>query len=134
MHDIGYLTVRVSFAEDALPVEGAAVIVRASSEDAVSEPISLLTDRDGATPTLSLPTPEKSLSESPKAPSLPYALYDVTVAKDGFYTKTISNLALFSGISATLPVNLIPISRYQSYTDIPSADLGAVSRQNPMLE
>ena len=134
MANTGNMTVRVTLGGGAVPVEGATVIIRGSGEDTAMEPISLLTDRDGTTEPIALITPDKALSQAPGAVSLPYSVYDITVSKDGFYTKRISNLAMFSGINATLPVNLIPISRYQSYTDIPGADLGTVSQQNPRLE
>lgn len=134
MENVGYMTVRVTLGGGAVPVENATVIIRGGGEDAGEGVISESTNRDGVTRAIPLSTPAKSLSLAPGAAALPYSVYDITVSKEGFYTKRISNLAMFSGINATLPVNLIPISRYQSFTDLPKDNLTPISEQNPALE
>ena len=64
--EIGYLTVRVSTAGGAIPLEGAAVNIRGGDIEESAIIYSLVTNSDGITPTVSLPTPPRSASESPQ--------------------------------------------------------------------
>jgi hypothetical protein len=71
---------------------------------------SLITDNDGITPKVKLPTPKRSYSLTPEDEESPFALYDVEVTAEGYFTKRIIGVAIFSGINAILPVNMIPES------------------------
>ena len=64
--EIGYLTVRVSTAGGAIPLENAAVNIRGGDVDDSSVIFALSTNSDGLTPTVSLPTPPRSASEAPQ--------------------------------------------------------------------
>ena len=78
----GYLTVRVSTARGAIPLEGATVNVRGDDADSSEIIFSLLSDRDGRTPTVTLPTPPKENSTSPGI-SPAFSTYNIDVFKDG---------------------------------------------------
>ena len=107
----GYLQVRVSSSREAFPVEGAIVLV--TEKDPVSGATgivrSLRTDMSGLTEKIPLETKKASLSESPENES-PFLSYAVEIIKDGYYRVLIDDVQVFEGISATLPVDLVPMS------------------------
>ena len=78
----GYLTVRVSTALGAIPLEGATVTVREHQSATESYRgailVSTTTDRDGKTERIPLAAPPRSQSFQPSR-GLPYALYNVDV-------------------------------------------------------
>lgn len=105
--DYGTLTVRATVASESLPVADATVVIRGADENNREVLYSVLTDSDGLTPKVSLPAPPESLSETPTPSQLPYAKYDVEISKEGYYTKKILEIPVFSGISTSLPVNML---------------------------
>ncbi|MBR2931077.1 MAG: hypothetical protein IKC32_07600 [Clostridia bacterium] len=106
-NEFGELYVRASLADAALPVEGAKVIVRGADEYNGDVEFSLLTNRDGLTETVRLPTPAKIYSESAFPKEAPYAVYDVEISKEGYLTKRVLGVPIFSSVRSLLPVNMI---------------------------
>lgn len=127
---IGSLVVRTYLAEGALPVEGALVRVVSTDEGVVGEEHSRFTDVDGVTPEITLPAPLKALSTAPGAPEQPYYTYRVTVTKDGYYPKSVEEVAVFEGVMTALPVNMI------ARTDggAPAGTLNSISSEPKNLE
>lgn len=108
--DFGTLRIRTSSASGAIPIAGAIVRISGGEEGNRLVARSLITDSDGVTVSVNLPTPKRSYSLEPDEPEMPYALYDVAVTADGYYSKSIVGVTIFSGINAILPVNMIPVS------------------------
>ena len=111
----GKLQIRAYVANGALPVEGADVLIEGVDESNRDNRYFVRTDVDGVTSELSLSTPGVVYSLSPEPNEQPYSTVDVTISKDGFYTKKISGVPIFAGINAVLPVNMIPITNGNSY-------------------
>ena len=130
----GFLTVRVFKAGGALPVEGAIVRIRGAEELNSTVVHSLLTDSDGLTERVSLPTPKASLSQSPNPTELPYALYNVEVVGGGFYIKRLFNVAVFENTETLLPVNLIPRDISDNGSNYPHGSINSVIHENERLE
>ncbi len=130
----GTLIARVYIADEAVPIEGAVVRISGADESNAEVRHSLLTDSDGVTPTLALPTPPKSSSLAPGGATAAYSIYDVTVAAEGFYTKRIRNVAVFSGVLAVLPVNMIPYVSYSDGGSYPRGNINATVKENERLE
>lgn len=107
---LGYLTVRVSTASGAIPIEGAVVIVRGYGTGDGEIFHSLTTDRSGLTARISLPAPPSSLSKAPNPPSTPYAPYSIDVYREGYYPQYYANVPIFDGITAIQDARIIPIS------------------------
>ena len=120
----GYLVVQVSTARGAIPLEGALVDILTYDplDPPPSNPIdgtlitTLVTDRDGNTPTIRLPSPPCSNANSPES-GRPYALYQCNVRLDGYYDQTHVGIPVYQGITVIQPVVLIPIS--EDGTDVP---------------
>lgn len=132
-NDTGTITVKAYTAGGALPVAKTVVRISGADDENKFVEYSLLTDADGITPKITLPAPNKSESLSPGAKEFPYALYDIQVTADGYYQKRINNVALFSGIDTFQPVNMIPISVYESGVDFPQDTLNSTVYENPYL-
>ena len=115
----GTLTVVVTTAGGALPVPGAQVTVRSLETDGFLR--RLQTDENGRTPTLILETPPVANSLVPGGVR-PYAVYNVIVEKDDFYTSENREVPLFSGVNSVQPVELLPRPPYESEEIQPMQD------------
>ncbi len=106
---MGYLVVRVSAANGAIPLEGAIVVIRGNTPDTSGVIYTERTDRDGKTKKIPLPTPPASSSATPGG-STPYATYNIDVSRMGYYTNTYQNVPMFDRITAIQPAELIPLA------------------------
>ncbi len=106
----GYLVVQVSTAGGAIPLPGVIVTVRdydpENGGDVGNVISSMVTDRSGKTPILSLPAPSRTLSQAPGSNILPYALYSIDVKTDRYYENYYANVPIFDGIVAVQPAVL----------------------------
>lgn len=106
----GRFGVRAFAANSAYPVENALVIVRTKKADGAPVTVSVLeTDESGKTPLILLETPPKSLSLSPGADSVPYALYDAEISHPNFYTVITRDIQIYPDTTSILPVNMLPL-------------------------
>ena len=104
---IGYLTVMVSTARGAIPLEGAVVNVRGDTLDSSEILFSLISDRDGKTPRIPLPTPPKSNSDTPGGASA-FSTYNIDVFKDGYVPLYFQNVPIFPSIHSIQPAVMLP--------------------------
>ena len=104
---VGYLTVRVSTARGAIPLENASVTIRGSTQESSSVIYSLLTDSDGKTPKVTLPTPDISESSTPESKK-PYATYSIDVFKDGYIPVSFNEVPIFPSILSIQSAILVP--------------------------
>ena len=125
-NDYGILQVRVYRASEALPIENAVVKIVGSGEYNSEIIISRLTDMDGLTEEITLPTSNVNLSLSPNPPSAPYSVFDVEIIKDGYYPKKIFNIPIFSTTKAVLPIEMIPVAYDNSGQIIPLENLNSI--------
>ena len=106
---VGYLTVRVSTASGAIPLEGVAVNIRGGDVDDSAVIYSLTTNSDGLTPTVPLAAPPRENSQSPSLDVPAYAVYNLDVFRDGYSPAFFHNVPIFSGINSVQPVILLPL-------------------------
>ena len=116
----GYLIVNVYTARGAIPIDDALVTISYHDTSLASPHAVLQTNRSGTTPKISLPAPPRDLSLSPidkngsqmpnTTPPLPYALYNIEIVKEGFYSVVDIGVKIFSGITAIQNTDLIPRS------------------------
>ena len=109
------LIVQVFTARQALPIEGATVTVSRvvdlqGNRDMMAVHI---TDENGKTPPITLPTPPLYLSENPGY-AHPYSEYTVDVKKKGYFENNVRGIQMFDGITTVEPVNLIPLPSGQN--------------------
>lgn len=108
--DEATLQVLVTAAQQAIPIPN--VLVLLSRQDP-GQPLETLirvmsTDESGQTPVVVLPAPDRALTQEP-GEYLPYTVYRVVVAAEGYQPQFHGNVALFGGMSTLLPVELIPL-------------------------
>lgn len=108
---IGYLTIQARTAHDALPISGAFIRIMNAQGASVYE---LITDENGETQAVSLQTVDKSLSQNPNFPGTPYVSYNVLALSPGFNSLYVSQIPIFEGETAVLPLNLIPLQERQT--------------------
>ena len=83
--DRGGLTVSVTVANRAIPIEGAKVTVSRDTDSGEEIIRVMMTDASGNTERISLPAPPARNSLSPGNSNI-YSKYNVRVEKDGYYT------------------------------------------------
>ncbi|MBQ8345224.1 MAG: hypothetical protein IJY42_03050 [Clostridia bacterium] len=121
----GYLIVRVSTARGALPLGGVSVKIRGSDQDSSGVIASFVTDSDGKTPRIALPTPNRSASEHP-GNARPYATYSVDVLGEGYLPAYFEEVPVFPSVLSIQPAVLVP----QSGVNPPAVD--PVSPDRPL--
>ena len=129
----GTLRVRAYTAQGALPVKNAIVRVIGVGEDNRLVAFSSVTDVDGLSDLFILPAPDADLSLAPSPAELPYSLYDLEITADGYYTKRIRGLTVFSGINSIQLVNMIPGSG-NMIEDYPRGNLNYIIPENTDLQ
>ena len=113
----GTLTVKAIIADGALPLTDTLINIRGADEENRFVEYSLLTDEDGLTPTVSLPTPSVEYSLSPNPTEIPYASYDVTAMANGYNPISIVGVSVFANTHSLQVVNMIPISENSKSPD-----------------
>lgn len=108
---IGYLTIQARTAHDALPLSGVFVRVMNAQGGSVYE---LITDENGETQSVSLETVDKSFSQNPYFAGTPYTSYNVLALAPGFNSLYVSQIPIFEGENAVLPLMLIPLQERQT--------------------
>ena len=110
--EFGYLTVRVSTARGAIPLSGATVNIR-DGEDSSTVLYSLISDNDGKTERVSLPTPPIENSETPGGQTA-YATYSIDVFKEGYVPLYFHNVPVFPSVISVQPAVMIPATEIRT--------------------
>ena len=132
--DSGTMTFRTFTAGGALPVEKTVIKISGADENNGFVEFSLITDKNGITEKISLPSPSSRYSLSPNADEAPYALYNIVATADGYYTKKVFNVAIFPNTDSFQPINMIPIAIYKNGVEYPIDTLETTVSENPFLE
>ena len=128
----GTLTVKTESAFGALPVKDATVSFRRKTGDGAKLFAVLMTDEDGETEPLKIPAPPVSNSLSPGGET-PYSLVNVEVFADGYYSVMLMGVPIFTGISSTQTVNMIPLPESYQYSKYPSGNYIITESEVPKL-
>ncbi len=118
--DVGYLTVAVTSAKGALPLQGARVRIFNGGNNDTPPLFSLVTDESGRTPTVELPAPPFEASQTPDSGTVPYASYTIDTELDGYYTVQNINAPVYPGVYSIQNVLMVP--------------LGAAGRREPDVD
>lgn len=133
-NSLGYIQISAFTAAGALPVPNLNVHISGSEEGNLGVEYSIKTDRNGLTAVVELPAPSVSYSLSPNPAEQPYAKYNVYASQDGFYPKTIYDVAVFGGIKAILPLEMIPDAGFTRGVYPPSSSNKSIITENEELE
>lgn len=117
----GTLIVEVTVAQQALPIEGAAILV--TNEDQTIN-LRLSSGANGKSPVIRIEAPDRELSLNPDNQTTPYAQVHVTVSKAGFADRTFRNVQIFAQEEALLQVDLLNADeelapQFEEFIEIP---------------
>ena len=119
---IGYLMMQARTAHDAVPLSGVQVSVLDDEQNRVYE---LTTDENGETRSVSLETVDKSYSQNENFTGTPYVTYNVLAQAEGFNALYVSDIPIFDGELAVLPLSLVPIQERQRNSEQTEISVGA---------
>lgn len=130
--NVGTLTVKTESAFGAFPVKDATVSFRRKMPDGAKLFAVLVTGEDGETDPLEIPAPPVSNSLSPGGET-PYSLVNVEIYADGYYSVMLMGVPIYSGISSTQTVNMIPLPESVQYDKYPSGNYIITESEVPKL-
>ncbi len=106
---IAQLRVWVTTARQAVPIEGARVVITKEDGEGEGQLIKVLTtNQDGNTATVDLPAVPAEYSQKPGY-AHPYTLYAIQISKPGYFTIQNNHVPLYGGISTIQPVDMTPL-------------------------
>ncbi len=103
----GIMRVQVYAAGETFPISNAKIIIGKDFENSTNIFYTEFSDISGVVFGMTLPAPDKSLTEYPTA-LLPYATYDIIVEHPSFVKAIYKNCAIFDGIETIQHCELIP--------------------------
>lgn len=105
--DTGYLQVRAISLSNQTPIPNASIqILDADTTAVLGEAV---TDENGVTTPLALPTPPIDYSMEP-SPFQPYATYEVKIEKEGFESIVIDGAQILPEVTGEQAVSMLPVS------------------------
>lgn len=116
---IGFLTMQARTAHDAVPLEGVRITVLDDEGNHVYE---MITDANGETRRVPLETVDKRFSLNQDFTGTPYVKYNVLAQAEGFNSIYVSDIPVYDGEAAVLPLTLVPMQARQRsavQTEIP---------------
>lgn len=118
---IGYLLIQARTAHDAVPLNSVQISVQDDQGNSVYR---LTTDENGETRTVPLETVNKSFSLNPSFTGTPYVTYNVLAQMTGFNSLYISDIPVFDGETAVLPLVLVPMPELQRSPTLTEISIG----------
>lgn len=118
---IGYLLIQSRTAHDAVPLSGVQVRITDMDSNILYE---LTTDENGETPVIALNTIDKSFSQTPYYNELPFTSYSVLAKNPGFNSLFVSDIPIYDGETAVLPVVLTPMQQTQRQSATQTITIG----------
>lgn len=111
------LQVRVTAADEAIPIEGALVVVtRMQNGEPVVEAVRL-TNESGLTEPILLSAADPSATLQPNT-VVRAIVHNVTVSAPDYRRVTLSNVPLYGGIPTELPVSMVPLPEFVESSDV----------------
>lgn len=107
---IGYLMIQARTAHEAVPLSGVQIRILNEEGRSVYE---LTTDESGETQAIPLETLSRDFSQNQYYTGTPYLSYDVYARAAGFNSAYISDIPIFDGETAVLPLTLLPMQETQ---------------------
>ena len=105
---VGYVRVYAFTADGAEPLAGARVAVTRTEEDGQILYANTVTDADGFTPVVPLPTVDPALSLRP-GDEPTFIPYNIHITAEGFRPVLHSNIPIYGNNYVTLPAALVPL-------------------------
>ncbi len=105
---VGYLRVFVFTGQRTEPLPGARVVITRKQGETDALYANTITDLDGQTPAIPLPSVDPALTLRPEA-ATPYIAYDIRVTVNGFSTAIYEDVPVYGGSFVTQPAAMLPL-------------------------
>lgn len=130
---IGYIIFQARTAQDAIPLSGVNIRILNESGNQIYE---LTTDESGETEKIPLETISRDFSQTSYFSEMPYVSYDVTAQKPGFQMLAVSEIPIYEGETAILPLPLLPMEDSQRTPALNEIHVGkpAVAMTMPRIQ
>lgn len=112
----GYLSTRIYTSRGSIPIEGASVTVIKNNGDRQNIIARRITDRNGQIALVTIDAPDSELSLSPGNEDV-FAVVDVRIDKEDFYTVIIKDVQVFGGQTTLVDTPLIPLIENEDHTE-----------------
>lgn len=123
----GMLEFRVFSANQALPVEGAEIVVTTNINGGEQRMFRTMTNNSGETETFTLPAPSKELSQNSANKIQPFSLYNAVVERPGYTKVILRDIPIFDGVLSIQRVAMLPEAEddgnvsAEEITEVPNA-------------
>lgn len=107
---IGYLNMQARTAHEAVPLSGVQIRVFDAWGNSL---YTLSTDENGEAPNIPLETVDKSYSLNPYFTGTPFVAYNILAQASGFNSLYVSDIPIYDGETAVLPLTLVPMEETQ---------------------
>ena len=107
---IGYLTIQARTAHDAVPLSGVQITI---TDDQGNTVYQLTTDESGEAQAVPLETLDQNFSQNAYFTGTPFISYNVLAQAAGFNSLYISEIPIYEGENAILPLTLVPMQETQ---------------------
>lgn len=114
MPNTGYIQVYAYTSLARYPLQNVAIAVTAIDGTALAM---RLTDRSGRVAPISLPVPEKSESQSPDPPEVPFTTVNLYAHLKGYEQVEAENLQVFADTTTIQDLEMIPLSEFPDAWD-----------------
>ena len=104
----GFLELHAYTAGDALPIPNINFRISGGEEANRGTDYSVISDRNGDSPVITLPAPSVRYSLTPNAAEQAYSLYDVEVYGTGYFPEKLIGISVFPDTLSILRVELVP--------------------------
>ena len=104
----GNLRVQVYSGRQSYPIPAAHITVTRDFADGMKTFAETQTDANGVADNITLPAPDRSLSQKPEGEA-PYAAYDIVAAHPDYRTEIYRQVPVFAGIKSIQGVQLTPV-------------------------
>ena len=115
--ETGFMQIRATALQQSVPVSGAKIVISRPVGEEASVMWSDTTDESGKSSVVELPAPSRELSERPNGGAVPYAVYNVRVDAQGFYTVYNINAQVFPGQLSIVAVDMIPKKETELFSE-----------------
>ena len=114
MPNTGYIQVYAYTSLARYPLPNVAIAITATDGTALAM---RLTDRNGRIEPVSLPVPQKSESQSPDPPEVPFTTVNLYAHLNGYEQVEAENLQIFADTTTVQDLEMIPLSEFPDAWD-----------------
>lgn len=120
----GKLIVQTTAASNAIPIQGATVVVRVRDDTGKTKILNVLhSNADGRTEPIEIATPSPEISLSPGGIGKPFTEVLLEISADGYYSIVDTHVPIYPGITSIQPAWMIPVPESTNGSRFPPGNI-----------